>query len=227
MHPFRNIIAPLFACLFLSLSFQTAAAQLNRFPANGEDGVPSAVPNSFLIGWSPFEGAAYYEYVLTDNAQCFIGCAGDTRLEAGADTVAVEYNLQPNRWYYWIVRIYFANGDTSEFSSIYSFFTEQPEDQQRLLTVASNPIVGGTAKLLIDWAQNEDAFEAQINIYDQNGNPRKRETIRRGLTALRFEEVLVPISDLPSGYYFMDVLIGNQNNRNNFYTLKIMVLGNE
>ncbi|MEM6342841.1 MAG: hypothetical protein AAF927_03140 [Bacteroidota bacterium] len=227
MHPFRNIIAPLFACLFLSLSFQTASAQLNRFPANGEDGVPSAVPNSFLIGWSPFEGAAFYEYVLTDNAQCFIGCSGDTRLEAGADTVAVEYNLQPNRWYYWIVRIYFTNGDTSEFSSIYSFFTEQPEDQNRLLTVASNPIVGGNAKLLIDWAQNEDAFEAQINIYDQNGNRRKNEVIRRGLTALRFEEVIVPIPDLPAGYYFMDVLIGNQNNRNNFYTLKIMVLGNE
>lgn len=227
MHPLRNIIAPLFACLFLFMSFSSAYAQLNRFPDNGSEALPSAIPNSFLVGWSPYEGAAFYEYVISDNAQCFIGCSGDTRLAKLVDTVAVEYNMQPEKWYYWILRIHYANGDTSEFSSIYSFFTEQPEDQARLLTAASNPIIGSNAKFIIDWAQNEDAIEVEINIYDQNGNHRKAESYRRGLTALRFEEVLVPISDLPAGYYFMNVLIGNQNNRNNFYTIKLMVLGYE
>ncbi|MEL6652032.1 MAG: hypothetical protein AAFQ87_14615 [Bacteroidota bacterium] len=217
----------LLSLLLLILQSVPALAQLNRFPSNGEEGMPSAIPNSFLIGWSPYEDAIGYEYVVSDNAQCFVGCSGDTRQEYVIDTVGVEFNLVPERWYYWIVRIHFANGDTSQFSSIYSFFTEPPTDQSRLLTVASNPIIGNEVKFLFDWAQNDDAIEISVNLYDQQGNRRKQMKYRRGLTALRFEEVMVPIDDLPAGYYFLDVLIGNQNNRNNFYTVKLMVLGNE
>lgn len=208
--------------LLLGLSLD---AQVHRYPDHGGTGVSGSIPGSYLIGWSHFEGAVAYEYVVSDNPLCFVGCAGDTRNSVISDSLALEYDLTPQKWYYWITRIYFANGDTSHWSPISSFFTESPDDLPKLITPAQNPVVGNEIKLLIDWARNPEAQTMRINVYDQFGNLRAQQAYRRNLGGARFEEVQIPAHGLPAGYYFVDILAEtNRNYRNNAFTLKLQLV---
>ncbi len=217
-------ILPLLFFLLL-LSTNALQSQIHRYPENGGAGVAGSIPGSYLIGWNRFEGAIGYEYVVSDNPLCFVGCAGDTRNSVVQDTVVLEYDLTPQKWYYWITRIYFADGDTAHWSPISSFFTESPDDLPRLVTPAQNPVVGNTLSLLIDWARNPEALEMKINLFDQTGYLLRQESYRRNLAGARFEEAQIAVQDLPGGYYFVDVLAEtNRNNRNNSFTIKVQIV---
>ena len=206
---------------FLAVPFY---GQIHIYPNDGQAGVPGPVPRSFVIGWQHFEGAVNYQYVVSDNPLCFSGCAGDTREGFVADSFVVEFNLEPNRWYYWITRIHFASGDSSAWTLISSFFTEGPEDQARILTVAPNPVAGDQVRLRVDWGLNPDARKIQLKLFNQQGNLVKNGLIAKESFVLRFEDVQLPIDDLPSGIYHLRVLVDdNLNNSNNFFTLKVVV----
>ena len=199
-------------------------AQIHLYPKEGEKGISGPVPRSFVVGWQHFEGAVNYQYVVSDNPLCFSGCAGDTREGFVADSFVVEFNLEPNRWYYWITRIHFANGDSSAWTLISSFFTEGPEDQARILAVAPNPVAGDQIKLRVDWGLNPDAQKIQLKLFNQQGHLVRDELIAKESFVLRFEEVQLPIDDLPSGIYHLRVLVDdNLNNSNNYFTLKVVV----
>lgn len=217
-HPFITFFL---ALIFLSLS--NVQGQVHKFPEHGGDAVPGTVQNSYLIGWGRIDGVVGYEYVVSDNPLCFVGCSGDTRQGFAADTVALEFNMEPNKWYYWITRIIMQEGDTSEWSLISSFFTKVPEDAPKLISVAPNPVIGQEIKLNIDWARDPESNEIDMKIYDINGYLLRRETYRKPVNALRFEEVTVQVPELPSGIYFLDAVTGNLNNRNNFFTLKVIL----
>ena len=199
--------------------------QVHSIPENGAKGIPGTVPNSFIIGWKPFEDAIGYEYVVSDNPLCFVGCAGDTRQAMVTDTLAQEFNLQENTWYYWITRIIHASGDTSHWSLISSFFTESPSDSDaKMLSIAPNPVIYPTLNLRLDWAQNPEANTVEGVIYDQNGNPRREFSFNR-LFGVRFEDIEMSIDGLPAGMYILQARVnGNQNNLNNLFTIKMIVL---
>lgn len=216
---------PLFlasVCTFL-LSLMMLKAQVHRFPDQGEKGVPGAVHNSFVIGWGGIEGAKAYQYVLSDNPLCFSGCSGDTREKFTEDTVAVEYNMQPDTWYYWITRIIYTKGDTSEWSLISSFFAENPEDSRaKLVSIAGNPVSGPELPLRFDWGLNPEASQVKLKLMDLNGNILRNVLVTRS-TGVRFENREIPFEELAPGLYILDVVIsGNLNNINNTFTLKVI-----
>jgi hypothetical protein len=218
-----RILFFLFSLALLGIS--PLAGQVHRYPENGGQGVAGSVPGAYIIGWNHYEGALAYEYVLSDNPLCFIGCAGDTRNSVVFDSLAVEFNLAPQRWYYWITRIYFPDGDTSHWSPISSFFTENQDDLPKLVAPLNNPVSGPEMTFLIDWARNPEAQEISIKLYNQNGFLLRSLTNRRNLAGARFEEIRVPIDGLPIGIYLVEVLAESpQNNRNNFFSLKVQVV---
>ena len=199
-------------------------SQFHVYPEEGEAGIPGPVPRSFVVGWQHFEGAVNYQYVISDNPLCFAGCAGDTREGFVADSFVVAFNMEPNKWYYWITRIHFADGDSSAWTLINSFYTEGPEDQPRILAVAPNPIVEDQMRIRVDWGLNPDAQKIQLKLFNQEGNLLRNEWITKESFVLRFEEVLFPIDDLPAGIYHLRVLVDdNFNNSNNYFTLKVLV----
>ena len=155
---------------------------------------------------------------------CFTGCSGDTREAFTTDTFVVEYNLQADIWYYWITRIVMDDGDTSAWTLISSFFTESPSDSEaKMFSVAPNPIEFPQLNLRFDWAQNPKANEIEVQLYDLNGTIRRQEVFKRAF-ALRFEEKIIPVEELPSGMYILKATInGNQNNLNNQFTIRVMI----
>ena len=211
--------------LFLFLiNFSPLLAQVHKLPSDGGKGVPGSIPNSFLIGWKGVEGAMGYEYVLSDNPLCFSGCSGDTREAFTTDTFVVEYNLEADKWYYWITRIILSPDDTSHWSLISSFRTENPENSEaKMLSVAPNPIRAPNLTLRLDWAQNPEANQVFLSLYDLNGTIR-RQTIFNRAIGLRFEEFSLQVPELPRGIYILKASVNsNQNNLNNQFTIKVII----
>ncbi|MEL6673810.1 MAG: hypothetical protein AAFR61_16510 [Bacteroidota bacterium] len=199
-------------------------AQVHLFPENGGDGIPGAAPHSYVIGWGRIQEAFAYEYVVSDNPFCFAGCAGDTRQFTVFDTAAVEYNLVPETWYYWITRAYLDNGDTTHWSLISSFLTAKPSDGSRLLKVGQNPVLDGQIRVIVDWSIDPEAPDIRLRLINMQGVTLTTHTHRRGGSLLRFEEVSLPTPPLISGTYLLQVEIGdNFNLLNNFYAEKIVV----
>ncbi|MEZ4829551.1 MAG: T9SS type A sorting domain-containing protein [Bacteroidia bacterium] len=184
---------------------------------------PGAFPYSYVLGWGGVEGAIAYQYVVSDNPLCFSGCSGDTREGFTADTLLVSFNMEPDQWYYWITRIIFAAGDTSEWSLISSFFTETPEKTARLLSVAGNPVSGKEIILRFDWAINPEASLTEYQLYDTWGNLMAEGQFLRS-AAIRFEEKTLLVPHLPAGLYILKATVGNNlNNRNNRFEIKIIL----
>ena len=220
---FPKILFNVLLIIFI-FSFSNVNGQVHSVPPNGEKGVPGSIQNSFIIGWKGVEEAIGYEYVLSDNPLCFTGCSGDTREAFTTDTFTVEYNLQDDVWYYWITRIVYESGDTSQWTLISSFLASNPEDTDaKMVSVAPNPIVYPNLSLRFDWALNPKANQVSILLYDLNGTVRRNLEFDRSF-ALRFEEVYIPVTELPSGIYIMIATVnGNQNNTNNQFTIRIIV----
>jgi hypothetical protein len=158
-HTFLNSIELIFAFLVFPL---LSLSQTHLSPADGADGTPGPIPKSFVISWEDVPDAVLYEYVLTDNQNCFEGCAGDTRQRMVQGTVALEYDLRDQRFYYWITRIYFANGDTSAWTKVSSFLAITPP-VNHAITIFPNPATNGKAFFRVDWGKDARISEVLVD----------------------------------------------------------------
>ena len=207
----RNAISPSNPCLLLfallmALRPGDLSAQKHLLPPHNGDGLPGPAPHSFIIAWAPVRGAIAYEYVLTVNEFCFLGCSGDTRNRIVADTFAVEYDMQENIDYYWITRIYLENGDTTQWTLISSFRSVN-QALKPLVNVAPNP-VEGEIRLLFDWAAAPEARSIVFSLFDLEGKQRMPDLFipKRGV-ATRFESQVIPVNGLPVGLYLANLRI--------------------
>ena len=214
-----------FASLLIVFIAGHIAAQTHLAPQSGTDGIPGAVLHSFIIQWASEPGAVDYEYVLSNNRQCFETCPGDTRQhKTGSDTTATEMNLIADRWYYWITRIIYENGEVSDWTAISNFYTKTPEGQGKIAFIAPNPVKDKELKITIDWAININARSLTMHILNMNGNE-VASPFHIEKEAGRFQTETVPVFFLPAGIYFIRVEIDEkQSNNANRFILKMIVL---
>ena len=188
--------------LLLSLSL-SGWAQRHIAPPPREAGLPGPEAGSFLIVWAAVPGAVAYEYVMSDNSQCFAGCTGDTRQQTVTDTFAIEYGLREGRNYYWITRVHFADGGSSPWTLISAFRAETPAEQV-LLRVGPNPLVQGPLQLHLDWAAGRQWQAAQLTLYDLSGRPLGlSQEVRRAHPLWRLQAATWDLPPLPRGTYLL------------------------
>lgn len=199
-------------------------AQQHLSPQNGGDGIPGSITSSFSITWASVDSVATYEYIVSDNPLCFSGCPGDTRQKKTPDTTATEYNMQEGKWYYWITRIHYTNGDTSYWSGISSFLAKTPPatEPDEIIKISPNPCPNKEVVLKIDWATNPDAREITASIYSLMGIKLKEETIEKA--GGRYQDYPVSFPSLNKGTYIVVFVVDdNPNNPNNKITKKLIV----
>jgi len=198
--------------LFVVLCSEQLMSQTHLAPMSGTDGIAGAVVNSFVIKWSEESGAVDYEYVMSNNRACFETCPGDTRQrKTTGDTTATEMNLIADRWYYWITRVIYENGKVSDWSAISNFFTKTPPSKGIVAQIAPNPVKDKRLSILIDWAININAKSLTLYIFNINGHeviaPFQIEK-----KVGRFQQETFPLLFLPSGSYFIRVVVNKENN---------------
>jgi hypothetical protein len=198
------LLRTLLSLLWLSILSWPVLAQ-ERYPANDSAGIAGTVPNAYLIAWSPVPGAVGYEYVVSDNPQCFVGCAGDTRQAFVRDTAALEYDLQINHRYYWILRTYYADGDTSGWSLIYSFTTGEPSFERQMVLLTPNPIQEGVIQLRFDWAQHPRAAAVTLRLIGPQGRELGSETFQPRQQLVRYGHFRWAVPGLAPGRYLLRV----------------------
>lgn len=194
--------------LLVVISADAFTQPIQYLPKNGEDGYHGSTPRSFIIQWDSLPGAAYYEYVITDNSLCFFGCSGDTRMDKVPATYAVEKNFVLDKWYYWIVRAYMKNGDTSFFSPIHSFYTRpRPEDSRMYFTLYPNLVSNGTMDLTAVWNIDPDITKFQYKVYNLYGDvliTSSEYTIRKSELE-ETERFPILLYSLSAGIYFIEI----------------------
>lgn len=215
----------IFVGFVLFLTVDLLVAQTHLAPQSGSDGVPGSVANSFVIKWAEDAGAIDYEYVMSNNRLCFETCPGDTRQQkTGGDTSAIEYDLIADRWYYWITRVIFENGEVSDWSPISNFYTKTPENQIKIATIAPNPIHDKILRLNIDWAVDINARNLNIQLLNLNGQY-IGESFQIEKQLDRFQNISVPISFASSGTYLLQINLDEQQNEAaKQFILKMLVL---
>ncbi|MBW8051494.1 MAG: hypothetical protein FVQ77_14380 [Cytophagales bacterium] len=202
--------------------FSFSFAQIHLEPPDGKDGVPGPVAGSFIIKWASVDSAIAYEYVITTNSLCFVGCTGDTRQKKVNDTTAIEYNLE-NTWYYWITRIYYTNGNTSNWSAISSFLAKTPE-VVRIVKIALNPLRDKTITLNIDWLVNPNAKKISFELYSISGHKIVTNRFIEKNNASRYQSYDLSFNTIPKGLYIAVFIVDdNPNNPNNKIIHKIIV----
>lgn len=186
-----------------------------RLPANGSLGVEGQLSNSFVIRWSPVEGIESYEYVLTDNPNCFAGCGGDTRQKKIVDTLAVEFALQSNTWYYWIIKYNFSDSTESTWSPIFSFLATKSKESSPIISAFPTLFSSGDHELTVElnWEANPtfSIYSFQLSAISGEfffSSP----TYIKETTSLRFESRIIKIPNLPPGLYFIEFLLQNDGN---------------
>ncbi|MEZ4688052.1 MAG: hypothetical protein R3B47_18930 [Bacteroidia bacterium] len=157
-------IFSLIVCLII---FQNNFSQQHFGPIAGQPGTPGTVPGSFVIDWEEVADAIAYEYVLTNNELCFLDCPGDTRNEVVSHSEAVEYALQDSTYYFWITRILYENGDTSDWTLPSYFFAVAPDFSEPVLIAAST--APNTLRIRLDWAALQGAESLSFEIFDSQG----------------------------------------------------------
>ncbi len=178
-------------------------AQQHAFPVNEGLGVPGPKARSFIIGWHPVPGVVAYEYVLTDNFLCFAGCAGDTRQEMVQDTFTIEYELLPDKQYYWVTRVHFENGETGPWSLISEFWSWTPPVQP-ILRMSPNPVIGPVT-VRLDWGATPDADLLTVVMMDLQGRQVMGPVDIRPSGIIRQEERVWRDLDLRPGVYLLKV----------------------
>jgi len=211
-----------FAILLIVFISGHLAAQIHLAPQSGSDGIPGAVANSFVIIWEQEPDAVDYEYVMSNNRQCFETCPGDTRQHnTGGDTIATEMNLIADRWYYWITRVIYENGEFSDWTAISNFYTKTPEGKGEIAFIAPNPAKDKLLNITIDWATNINARSLTMQILDLNGH-QIAAPFQVDKQAGRFQKASFPVFFLPAGVFFLQIAVDeNQNDR---LILKMIVL---
>jgi hypothetical protein len=207
----------------LYLTLNIAVAQEHLSPKNGSLGIPGPFIGSFEIKWASVEGAISYEYVLSDNPLCFAGCPGDTRQEIVPDTSAFEFNLQEDKWYYWITRIIFSNNTFSPWVGISSFFAKTPEGKGELVQINPNPVTDGQINLSVDWALNPGANQFQVYLLNSLGVIIRNKIFAKS-QGIRNEDFTIDVTKLSPGIWTIIINVDdNPNNPNNRLTQKVVI----
>lgn len=162
-----------------------AAGQIHLAPVHRGEGLAGPEPHSFVMIWEQVPGALRYQYVLTDNAQCFLNCAGDTRQGFTEDTLLIAPELLEETWYYWITRVWFADGDSSEWTLPSAFFTYTPPVDSLISLRGAGS--GGPLALRIDWAAHKDLAEIRLHWTDLQGRSYPGPVLRRDQPISRFQ----------------------------------------
>ncbi len=185
--------------LVLHIGF-SGSAQEHLAPPSGEMGLPGPILNSFVIQWAEVPDAVAYEYVLTNNSMCFAGCAGDTREERVAATTAIEYDLIQNIQYYWITRVFFANGDSSGWSQISNFQAATPPANFGIAMENPTP---AASLVRVDWAALEGVAEVKMDLFDAHGRITGQSFVFRQLNSFtRFGEYALLLDGVRAGVYY-------------------------
>lgn len=188
-------------------------AQFNREPANGSLLIPGPYSRSAIIRWSPLPNAVSYEYVMSDNPNCFSGCSGDTRQKSVPDTSAIEVNLQENVWYYWIVRTYFNDNTDSGWSGVYSFRTFF-EVSETLFELYPVPGFGNDLKFRIDWSVDPTLNSYSVEVYDLFGKQlHDSKSFVKSPAIFKYEEFEAKLPELRAGMYLVIVQFFTYQNR--------------
>lgn len=195
--------------LFTVLCVNGLFAQKHLAPPHRSQGIPGPAPHSFLIAWAPFPNAVAYEYVLTDNEFCFIGCSGDTRNRIVSDTFAIEYDMQEDIDYFWITRVHLSNGDTTQWTLI-SSFRSLSQELKPFVRIAPNPVMDDI-HLLFDWAAAPDARSAVLSLFNSDGKQQIPDQLisKKGI-ATRFESHTISTAGLSAGYYTATIRVREQ-----------------
>ncbi len=213
-----------FTTLLLVFVFGQLMAQIHLAPHSGTNGIPGTATNSFIIRWASEPGAVDYEYVMSNNRQCFETCPGDTRQhKTSGDTTATEFNLIADRWYYWITRVIYENGEVSDWTAISNFYTETPKNEGKIAFIAPNPVKDKVLKITIDWATNINAQSLTLHIFNLDGNvvvPPLQIEKQVG----RFQEVSFPLLFLASGNYFVRFVVDEKQNTGTSMSISKIVL---
>ncbi|MCH8317573.1 MAG: hypothetical protein IIA88_03615 [Bacteroidetes bacterium] len=203
--------------------FSFSFAQIHLEPPNGGDGVVGPNCSSFIIKWASVDSAYTYEYVRSDNPNCFAGCSGDTRQDTVNNTTAILNNLQEKTWYYWITRIYYTNGNTSNWSAISSFLAKTPE-AVRIVKIALNPLRDKTITVNIDWLVNPDAKKISFELYSISGHKIATKRFIEKNNAGRYQSYDLSFNTIPKGLYIAVFIVDdNPNNPNNKIIHRIIV----
>lgn len=200
-------------------------AQTHLAPQTGGDGIPGTVANSFIIKWAHEPGVADYEYVMSNNRMCFETCPGDTRQhKTGGDTTATEMNLIADRWYYWITRVIYKNGEVSDWTAISNFYTKTPVGGGKIAIIAPNPVKDKVLKISIDWVVNINARSLTMYILDMNGHE-IAPPFQINKEVGRFQKESLSLYFLPTGSYFIRTVIDEkQSDSESQFILKMIVL---
>jgi hypothetical protein len=186
--------------LLLTLVF-SLDAQFNREPENGGMLIPGPYSRSAIIRWSPLPNAVSYEYVMSDNPNCFVGCSGDTRQKTVSDTTAIEVNMQENVWYYWIVRTYFNDNSDSGWSGVYSFRTLFDESE-KVFELYPVPGIGSDLSFRIDWSVDPSLSYFAVEVYDLFGKQlHGSDFFTRSNGTFKYEVFKANLPELRSGMY--------------------------
>ncbi len=210
--------------LIFCFTLYSARSQEHVAPKNGGDGIPGEITGSFKLIWASVSAADNYEYILSDNPLCFVGCPGDTRQRQVGDTIATEYNLQEDRWYYWITRYYTDDSIISSWTTITSFLAKTPELSERIIQVSPNPIENNTLRILIDWAVNPSGREIQIEVYNLSGQHILRSKAVKTNGNTRFQTIELDLGVGKKGLYLAIFTVDdNPNNPNNLILHKFII----
>jgi len=210
--------------LFYVICLSPVFSQIHLEPPNGGDGV--AGPNcSFIIKWASVDSAIAYEYVMSSNSACFAGCDGDTRqkkVNDTNDTIGTESNLlYENEWYYWITRIYYANGDTSNWSEISSFLakTLDPASCPKIVRIG---ITKDEININVVWAVNSNAKQISMALYNITGHIVLNATFKN--SSSDYESFKISAVQFKKGIYIARFIVDDgSNNTNNKIIQKIFI----
>lgn len=212
-----------FCFVLLCLHSFDGIAQTHVLPENGGNGISWRYNKSFVITWEAVENAVAYEYVISDNPLCFRGCSGDTRYAMVKDTVAISFEMQDNKWYYWTTRV-ITETDTSYWSEISSFLTSVPENGPQLFTVFPNPLqTGEPLQISVDWFSNPRAREIEVTLYDTRGNLLSKEKYNKSKGPVRFESFEIRSKVPPGNYIAIFIIDDNPHVPENRIIKKIVV----
>lgn len=169
---------------------------------------PGKYKNSFVLSWEKSDTVSKYEYVVSDNPECFGGCVGDTKNATVFGNEATVFPKFENKTYYWKVRPIVQEGDSTLYwSAIHSFETNYPEEQKAstLATLFPIPNYANQLTLRIDGSMLQNNESLKAIVYDNRGNNLIEFTITHSFES-RFIDFVIPIESLSSGHYSLSII---------------------
>jgi len=167
--------------------------------------------NSYILSWTPIDSITEYEFVVTDNSNCYAGCSGDTRSELISKNEVLIFPTYKNKTYYWRIRPVLSTYDTTQnWSSISSFETDYKIEYEEIdfISIYPNPSIHKNSSLKIDLSDVNQNASIHYSIHDLKGNriDQLSATIeRKELDEKKYYVKQIDLSSIPSGSYMLKV----------------------